>query len=156
MFWRVSWGLYRAQPDRVPALQKDFHSTYANLGSEHKAGIKQSERIKSSVGFLTFRFTEDLICCKKCSVFCFCRRITFPWQAISGTFKTCSSGIKICTNRFCIIWNECWVMNSSSPTGSSTAWSPVSRLVAARWQVQSLRCAMSMRSPSSLVQRGES
>lgn len=86
-----------------------FHCTYANLVSEHKAGIKQSERIKSSVGFW-HSYSEDLIFCKKCYVFCFCRRITFMWQWISGTFKTCSSGIKICTNHFCILWNECWVV----------------------------------------------
>lgn len=29
---------------------------------------------------------------------------------ISGTFKASSSGIKICTNRFCITWNACWVI----------------------------------------------
>lgn len=71
---------------------------------------RQWKRIKSSL-FSTFRIHRGSHFLQLNEPVCvFAAESHSYGSLISGTFTTCSSGIKICTNHFCIIENECQVI----------------------------------------------
>lgn len=87
-----------------------------SLVSEHKAYIKNSKSIKSSVGFQHSEFTEDLIFfffAVKWCILCFCCRITFIWQSNFRHFLNMFIWNKNLHER--LLHNSKWVLRDSSP-----------------------------------------
>lgn len=86
--------------------QKGFHSL-CNLVSEHKAGIKNSLRELKAALVFDIQNSQRIFFCSSMLPSVSAAASHSRGSRISGTLKTCSSGIKICMNYFCIIQNEC-------------------------------------------------
>lgn len=114
-----------------------------SLVSEHKArSIKNCKRGLKAVLVFNIQNPQRIsFSAMEGAMLCFCWRIPFAWQSYFRHFSYMFIWIwnKICTNHFCIIQMECWVVLVPKQTGRSPSGTQLAFCITAWWWLLSLK-----------------